>query len=139
MSSMNPHSQSILPSATLSNGCTIKAIAGSLLDFTGDAIINAANTGGVTGFGIDETINRAAGDDDVAVVEAAAVHEIDIRERNHVRYITFVFIFFVSCEVTLIGAVMMIFYRHPLGSFNNDTTTFAMTEPVDAIGRGAMN
>lgn len=36
-------------------------LAGSILDYKGDAIVNAANTGGVTGSGIDEMINRAGG------------------------------------------------------------------------------
>eukprot|EP00759_Apiculatamorpha_spiralis_P040544 PhF_6_TR39086/c0_g1_i2/m.58496 len=40
----------------------LHALGGSLLDFVGDCIVNAANTGGVTGFGIDELVNRAAGD-----------------------------------------------------------------------------
>uniref|UniRef100_A0A6B2LKD1 Macro domain-containing protein n=1 Tax=Arcella intermedia TaxID=1963864 RepID=A0A6B2LKD1_9EUKA len=35
--------------------------AGSLLDFEGDAIVNAANQGGSGGFGIDELVNRAGG------------------------------------------------------------------------------
>ncbi|CAB9503660.1 Macro domain-containing protein [Seminavis robusta] len=44
------------------NGKTkIVAKAGSLLDYVGDAIVNAANEGCVGGFGIDEMINRAAG------------------------------------------------------------------------------
>jgi O-acetyl-ADP-ribose deacetylase (regulator of RNase III) len=37
------------------------ALAGSMLDFEGDACVNAANEGGVTGFGIDELVNRAGG------------------------------------------------------------------------------
>lgn len=36
-------------------------LAGSMLDFEGDACVNAANEGGVTGFGIDELVNRAGG------------------------------------------------------------------------------
>ena len=45
----------------------VVALGGSLLDYEGDAIVNAANTGGVTGFGIDELVNRAAGDVDIKV------------------------------------------------------------------------
>ena len=52
----------ILGCKTLSNGCIVEIKAGSVLDFCGDAIVNAANTGGVTGFGLDEAVNRAAGD-----------------------------------------------------------------------------
>lgn len=40
---------------------TLVAVAGSMLDFEGDACVNAANEGGVTGFGIDERVNRAGG------------------------------------------------------------------------------
>ncbi len=42
---------------------TIKlyAVGGSVLDFDGDACVNAANEGGITGFGIDELVNRAGG------------------------------------------------------------------------------
>ena len=38
---------------------------GSILEYCGDAIVNAANTGGVSGFGVDELVNRAAGDHDI--------------------------------------------------------------------------
>jgi hypothetical protein len=41
----------VLPSGTL-----FTAVAGSVLDFEGDAIVNAANEGGVTGFGLDGRI-----------------------------------------------------------------------------------
>lgn len=34
---------------------------GSVLDFNGDAIVNAANEGCVGGFGVDEAINKAGG------------------------------------------------------------------------------
>jgi O-acetyl-ADP-ribose deacetylase (regulator of RNase III) len=39
------------------------ALGGSILDFHSDdgCIVNAANEGGITGFGIDELINRAGG------------------------------------------------------------------------------
>jgi O-acetyl-ADP-ribose deacetylase (regulator of RNase III) len=40
----------------------MKVVHGSVLNFEGDAMVNAANTGGVTGFGLDEMVNRAAGD-----------------------------------------------------------------------------
>jgi O-acetyl-ADP-ribose deacetylase (regulator of RNase III) len=45
-----------------SNGCRMRIFSGSVLDFEGDAMVNAANTGGVTGFGLDEMVNRSAGD-----------------------------------------------------------------------------
>jgi len=45
---------------TRSNTSLIIA-AGSLLDYVGDAIVNAANEGGSGGFGVDEQVNRAGG------------------------------------------------------------------------------
>lgn len=42
-------------------GVHFVAYGGSILDYYGDAIVNAANTGGVSGFGVDEMINRAGG------------------------------------------------------------------------------
>lgn len=42
---------------------TVLAFGGSVLDYHGDAIVNAANTGGITGFGVDEQINRAGGNE----------------------------------------------------------------------------
>eukprot|EP00128_Syssomonas_multiformis_P011273 Colp12_sorted_trinity150504_noHs@17646 len=51
-----------LPTA---HGPELVFVEGNLLEFEGDAIVNAANEGGVTGFGIDEAINRAAGDADI--------------------------------------------------------------------------
>jgi len=35
--------------------------AGSILDYTGDAFVNAANEGCTGGFGVDEQVNRAGG------------------------------------------------------------------------------
>eukprot|EP00760_Papus_ankaliazontas_P027593 PhM_4_TR3400/c3_g2_i1/m.29733 len=43
------------------SACRVRALAGSVLEYQGDAIVNAANTGGVAGFGIDEMVNRAGG------------------------------------------------------------------------------
>ena len=40
---------------------TISGLAGSVLDFEGDAFVNASNEGGVTGFGLDEMVNKAGG------------------------------------------------------------------------------
>ena len=43
------------------NPCTITVCAGSILEYTGDAFVNAANEGCVGGFGVDEMVNRSAG------------------------------------------------------------------------------
>jgi len=43
------------------NNCVFIILAGSILDYKGDAIINAANEGGTGGFGVDEQVNKAAG------------------------------------------------------------------------------
>jgi len=40
---------------------TIILSAGSILDYTGDAIVNAANGGCVSGFGLDEQVNQCGG------------------------------------------------------------------------------
>lgn len=45
----------------LNDSTTLYGLAGSILDYQGDAMVNAANTGGVAGFGIDERVNRAGG------------------------------------------------------------------------------
>ncbi|KAH3759734.1 O-acetyl-ADP-ribose deacetylase MACROD1 [Pelomyxa schiedti] len=42
-------------------GTHVCASFGSILDFTGDAIVNAANEGCTGGFGVDEVVNRAGG------------------------------------------------------------------------------
>uniref|UniRef100_A0A7S4K9C5 Macro domain-containing protein n=1 Tax=Odontella aurita TaxID=265563 RepID=A0A7S4K9C5_9STRA len=55
-------SASLLSKQRINKTVQLSLIGGSLLDFEGDAIVNAANTGGVTGFGIDQMVNRAAGD-----------------------------------------------------------------------------
>jgi len=54
--------QTISPSSTTTS-VQLYALGGSILDFQSDdgCIVNAANKGGVTGFGIDELINRAGG------------------------------------------------------------------------------
>ena len=41
--------------------CTLVLAAGSILEYTGDAFVNAANEGCVGGFGVDEMVNRSAG------------------------------------------------------------------------------
>ena len=51
-----------LASLYLDNGFILNLVAGSVLEFCGDAMVNAANTGGITGFGLDEMVNRLAGD-----------------------------------------------------------------------------
>ena len=43
---------------------------GSLMDWTGGAIVNACNTGGVAGFGIDEMVNNACGPEILPVRKA---------------------------------------------------------------------
>ena len=55
----------LLRSFKLPNDCTLSLFNGSVLDFEGDAIINAANNGGVTGFGLDEMVIRLAGDHEI--------------------------------------------------------------------------
>ena len=48
---------------TISLDCGLRIIfsAGSVLEFVGDAIVNAANEGGTGGFGVDEAVNKAGG------------------------------------------------------------------------------
>jgi O-acetyl-ADP-ribose deacetylase len=46
----------------------VDGLGGSVLDFKGDAFVNAANTGGVTGFGLDEMVNRACGAAEIKAV-----------------------------------------------------------------------
>mmetsp|Transcript_22748 Transcript_22748/g.33595 ORF Transcript_22748/g.33595 Transcript_22748/m.33595 type:complete len:223 (+) Transcript_22748:51-719(+) len=53
--------QMLAPSIALSPTTTLFALGGSVLDYEGGAIVNAANEGGVSGFGLDEMVNRAAG------------------------------------------------------------------------------
>ena len=64
-----------LGSLTLKNNSVLSIVAGSVLEFEGDAIVNAANTGGISGGmyiniifhkilflgGIDGMINKMAG------------------------------------------------------------------------------
>ena len=42
-------------------GPQVELLAGSVLDYEGDAFVNAANEGCVGGFGVDELVNRAGG------------------------------------------------------------------------------
>ena len=51
---------------TLPSGTTVIFKHGSVLDFKGDAFVNAANEGCVAGFGIDEIVNRSGGGDLIA-------------------------------------------------------------------------
>lgn len=53
----------ILAKVTIHPSVELFALGGSMLDFEGDCCVNAANTGGITGFGIDELVNRAGGND----------------------------------------------------------------------------
>ena len=50
-----------LDRTTLSTGTTLILDGGSILDFKGDAIVNAANEGCVAGFGVDLAVNQAGG------------------------------------------------------------------------------
>jgi hypothetical protein len=43
------------------NAAPITIAAGSVLDFCGDAIVNAQNEGSIVGFGVDEAVNQAGG------------------------------------------------------------------------------
>ena len=45
----------------LPHGATLVLAAGSILDYEGDAFVNAANEGCVAGFGLDEMVNRSGG------------------------------------------------------------------------------
>mmetsp|Transcript_2037 Transcript_2037/g.4614 ORF Transcript_2037/g.4614 Transcript_2037/m.4614 type:complete len:327 (-) Transcript_2037:335-1315(-) len=46
-----------------SHGGLVRVCAGSVIDFHGDAIVNAANMGGIGGGGIDGAVNYAGGSD----------------------------------------------------------------------------
>jgi O-acetyl-ADP-ribose deacetylase (regulator of RNase III) len=50
---------------TTSTTTLVRIARGTILAYSGAAIVNAANEGCVTGFGVDEAINRAAGDYDI--------------------------------------------------------------------------
>lgn len=56
-----PPKLQLLRERRLPNGIHLIAAGGSILDFEGGCMVNAANTGGVTGFGLDELVNRKAG------------------------------------------------------------------------------
>lgn len=62
---LKPLAKKTLPITTISSGSQkqveLFAVAGSVLDYTGSCIVNAANIGGITGFGVDEMVNRAGG------------------------------------------------------------------------------
>lgn len=47
----------------LPSGACLVLAAGSVLDYVGDAFVNAANEGCVGGFGLDERVNQAGGDE----------------------------------------------------------------------------
>ena len=62
----NPTSKPTTPLQPLhqirfANGATLIVAAGSVLDFVGDAFVNAANEGCVGGFGVDELVNQKGG------------------------------------------------------------------------------
>jgi len=46
---------------SLSRGSTLRLCRGSVLDFSGDCLVNAANEGGLGGGGVDGAINAAGG------------------------------------------------------------------------------
>ena len=58
-------------------GGSVSIAAGSVVDFTGDAIVNAANEGGVGGGGVDGAINTAGGPVLVVARQALPVLEHD--------------------------------------------------------------
>jgi len=58
---MLPVNLHLLGATRLKNGAELIAAGGSILDYEGDCMVNAANTGGITGFGLDEMVNRKAG------------------------------------------------------------------------------
>ena len=51
----------LLPPIELSNGSRLHLVAGSILDYRGDCLVNAANEGCTGGFGVDELVNSSGG------------------------------------------------------------------------------
>ena len=61
MSRGGSHSLDALLPPIEAGDARLRLVAGSILDYRGDAIVNAANEGCTGGFGVDELVNRAGG------------------------------------------------------------------------------